>query len=194
MDVFRQIFPALGSRLKPRGGSGPGRQPSGSVIDVDPQEREISALFASIDSYVALCESTNLGRLQRLMNEYFAACADSVEHEGGLIDKFVGDAAVKMFGARNLPTIMHIGPIGSRLNSSAGWRVFAPDGRKSLRTIGRSDADKGASRALAECMELESNQPGATNGIRTNPTMVLVDSISAEIKLPNTGRLPTWPA
>ncbi len=60
---------------------------------------DISAFFVSIDSYVALAEKLSLPLLNELMPAYFSLCADAIQHEGGIVDKFVGDVVAAFFGA-----------------------------------------------------------------------------------------------
>jgi adenylate cyclase len=62
------------------------------------EETAITALFASIEGYMALAEQVPLPKLGELMNEYFALSAEVIEAEQGNLDKFVGDVAVTWFG------------------------------------------------------------------------------------------------
>jgi adenylate cyclase len=67
-------------------------------------EREISAFFASVDSYVGLSEQIPLPLLNVLMTAYFSECEKAIISEQGTLDKFIGDAAVAFFGApKNQP-------------------------------------------------------------------------------------------
>ncbi len=62
------------------------------------EEMAITALFASIEGYVTLAEQVPPPKLKKLMDEYFALCAEVTEAEQGNLDKFVGDVAVTWFG------------------------------------------------------------------------------------------------
>ena len=62
-------------------------------------ETEVSAFFANMASYVAIAERLPLAQLREVMNAYFGACGDEIQAQGGLIDKFIGDSVVAMFGA-----------------------------------------------------------------------------------------------
>lgn len=62
-----------------------------------PRECEITAFFASVDSYVSLAEKLPLPLLNELMTSYYTACTDAIKEGRGIFDKFVGDAAVAWF-------------------------------------------------------------------------------------------------
>ena len=72
---------------------------SGEVPRTTGEDRELTAFFGSIHAYVTLAEQLPLAQLPGLMNEYFTACTDAIQDEGGLLDKYIGDAVVAMFGA-----------------------------------------------------------------------------------------------
>ncbi len=72
---------------------------SGEAPRIGGENRELTAFFGSINSYVALAEQLPLAQLPELMNAYFTACTDSIQEEGGTLDKCIGDAVVAMFGA-----------------------------------------------------------------------------------------------
>ena len=81
MELLRKLF---GRRAKP--------EPVAS-------EKEITAFFASVDSYVSLSEQIPLPLLNELMTAYFSECEETIVSEQGTLDKFVGDAMVAFFGA-----------------------------------------------------------------------------------------------
>ena len=60
---------------------------------------EITAYFSDIQGFTTISEQLPAGRLVELMNEYLTACTDIVLEERGLLDKYIGDAVVVMFGA-----------------------------------------------------------------------------------------------
>ncbi|HUL54392.1 MAG TPA: adenylate/guanylate cyclase domain-containing protein [Opitutaceae bacterium] len=62
-------------------------------------EEVITAYFSDIESFSALAEKMAPARLVEFMNEYFTACTDILQEEGGTLDKYIGDAVVAMFGA-----------------------------------------------------------------------------------------------
>ncbi len=62
-------------------------------------EENITAYFSDIQSFSAFSEKLTPPRLVALMNEYFTACTDIVQAEGGSLDKYIGDAVVAIYGA-----------------------------------------------------------------------------------------------
>ena len=71
-----------------------GEQPdlSGRVVEITP-------FFASVQDYVGFAERMPLVQLPGLLNAYFTASCEAIESEGGMVDKFIGDAIVATFGA-----------------------------------------------------------------------------------------------
>lgn len=62
-------------------------------------EREITAIFISIENYVGIAEVVPLSRLTAFMNDYFERCGDPLHAEGVTIDKYMGDIVVAMAGS-----------------------------------------------------------------------------------------------
>lgn len=63
------------------------------------QKRAVSVLFADIRGFTALSEELPLEQLIPLLNEYLASMTDAVHRHGGMINKFIGDAVMAIFGA-----------------------------------------------------------------------------------------------
>jgi adenylate cyclase len=61
--------------------------------------REASVLFADVRGFTGLAERTAAPDLLRLLNAYLTAMSRSIEHEGGVVDKYMGDAVMAVFGA-----------------------------------------------------------------------------------------------
>jgi adenylate cyclase len=60
--------------------------------------REVTVLFSDIRGFTTLAEVIGARRIVDLLNEYFAYMADVIGAEGGIIDKFIGDAVMALFG------------------------------------------------------------------------------------------------
>jgi adenylate cyclase len=60
---------------------------------------EVTVLMADIRDFTPLTERLPPRRLVRLLNRYFTAMVDECEAQGGMIDKFIGDAIMVVFGA-----------------------------------------------------------------------------------------------
>jgi adenylate cyclase len=63
------------------------------------EEREIGALFVDIVGSTAMAVSMPPTEVVRLLNRFFGVVVGVVEAEGGMVNKFEGDAALCVFGA-----------------------------------------------------------------------------------------------
>jgi class 3 adenylate cyclase/CheY-like chemotaxis protein len=60
--------------------------------------REVTVLVADIRGFSALAESLGARRVVDLLNEYYSYMADVIGLEDGIMDKYVGAAAMALFG------------------------------------------------------------------------------------------------
>lgn len=63
------------------------------------EKREVTVLFADIQGFTPLTESMEPHALVALLNRWLTAMVAEIEREGGVINKFAGDAVVAIFGA-----------------------------------------------------------------------------------------------
>jgi adenylate cyclase len=63
------------------------------------EEREVAALFVDVVGSTSLALALPPTEVVRLLNRFFRIVIDVVEGEGGLVNKFEGDAALCVFGA-----------------------------------------------------------------------------------------------
>ncbi|MFL5823933.1 MAG: adenylate/guanylate cyclase domain-containing protein [Solirubrobacteraceae bacterium] len=63
------------------------------------EEREIAALFVDVVGSTSLALAVPPSEVVRLLNRFFRIVVEAVEAEGGLVNKFEGDAALCVFGA-----------------------------------------------------------------------------------------------
>ncbi|MBF0277105.1 MAG: adenylate/guanylate cyclase domain-containing protein [SAR324 cluster bacterium] len=61
--------------------------------------RTVSILFSDIRSFTSLSERLTTEEVFTLLNRYFSVWERVVERHGGVIDKFIGDAVMVVFGA-----------------------------------------------------------------------------------------------
>ena len=63
------------------------------------EEREVTVMFTDIVGFTALAESMPAPRVAALLNEHFGLVDRYVEAEGGVVDKYIGDAVMAFWGA-----------------------------------------------------------------------------------------------
>jgi adenylate cyclase len=61
--------------------------------------REVTVLFADIRDFTSFSESRPAQEVVALLNAYFAAVVPVIEGEGGVLDKYIGDGIMAIFGA-----------------------------------------------------------------------------------------------
>ena len=68
-------------------------------ITLGGETRAVATLFADVRGFTAMTEGMEPQRVIALLNEVMERAADAVESEGGVVDKFVGDEVMAVFGA-----------------------------------------------------------------------------------------------
>jgi len=63
------------------------------------ETREITVFFSDLAGFSSLSEGLAPDAVVRLMNVYLGAMTEEIERHGGIVDKYIGDAIVALFGA-----------------------------------------------------------------------------------------------
>lgn len=63
------------------------------------EEREVTVLFSDLRSFTSMCEGRSPQEMLGILNHYFTRMSGIVEKHGGIVDKYVGDAMMAIFGA-----------------------------------------------------------------------------------------------
>jgi adenylate cyclase len=63
------------------------------------EEREVTVLFSDLRDFTSMSESLSPQELLAILNLYFTRMSGIVETHGGVIDKYVGDGLMAIFGA-----------------------------------------------------------------------------------------------
>jgi adenylate cyclase len=72
---------------------------SDQLPELDGETREVTIWFSDIAGFSTIAETMDAKDLVAHLNAHFALVGQAIEAEGGIIDKYVGDAVVAIFGA-----------------------------------------------------------------------------------------------
>ncbi|HUP29703.1 MAG TPA: adenylate/guanylate cyclase domain-containing protein [Usitatibacter sp.] len=68
-------------------------------IELGGEERDVTVMFTDIRNYTALCETLTPQQSLSLLNQFLTAISEVVEKHGGVVDKYLGDGVMALFGA-----------------------------------------------------------------------------------------------
>jgi class 3 adenylate cyclase/tetratricopeptide (TPR) repeat protein len=68
----------------------------GPLLD---RRQEVAVLFCDVRDYTALSEGLQPEEVMDLLNEWFGEATRAIRRHGGMVDKFIGDAVMALFGA-----------------------------------------------------------------------------------------------
>jgi adenylate cyclase len=72
---------------------------SPSALRLGGEERELTVLFADVRDFTTVAERLSASELVATMNEFFTAMTDAVLAHRGMLDKYIGDSLMAVFGA-----------------------------------------------------------------------------------------------
>lgn len=68
-------------------------------IELGGEERRVSVLFTDLRDFTAISEQKSPQELVDFLNGYLTQASNLVEQHGGVVDKYIGDAVMAVFGA-----------------------------------------------------------------------------------------------
>lgn len=73
-----------------------------SRLKLGGDRRHISMLFSDLAGFTSMSEVLDPQKLVAVLNEYLHEMAEIVKQEGGMVDKYIGDAIMALYGAPNV--------------------------------------------------------------------------------------------
>jgi adenylate cyclase len=67
-------------------------------VELGGEEREVTVLFCDIRGFTKLSESRPPTEVLNALNAFFSVVSDIIESHGGVVDKYIGDAVMALFG------------------------------------------------------------------------------------------------
>ena len=110
--------------------SGAGKEKLGEALGGE--NREVTVLFCDIRSFTAMSEKMAAADVVSLLNRYFTALGKCITNHHGIINKYIGDAIMAIFGA----------PVSSE-NSAKDAFAAAIDMRKALQSVNEDFSKEG---------------------------------------------------
>lgn len=104
-DAFNQMTAGLAERDRVRNLLGKVVSPEiatqllASELKLGGEEREVTILFSDLRDFTSLSEQLPPTEVLALLNRYLDRMSGIIERHGGVIDKYIGDAIMALFGA-----------------------------------------------------------------------------------------------
>lgn len=68
-------------------------------VELGGEERVVSVLFSDVRNFTELCEGRDAEEVLSLLNRYLTEVGGIIDAHGGVVDKYMGDAVMALFGA-----------------------------------------------------------------------------------------------
>jgi class 3 adenylate cyclase/tetratricopeptide (TPR) repeat protein len=72
--------------------------PARAAVPVAAERRLVSVLFADLVGFTALAEHRDPEEVRDILSRYFESCRSVIEQHGGVVEKFIGDAVMAVWG------------------------------------------------------------------------------------------------
>ena len=103
-------------------------QACGRQLAVEPPLREarktVTVLFADVEGSTGLGERLDAESLRRVMSRFFEEMASVLEHHGGSVEKFIGDAVMAVFGIPSVHEDDALRAVRAAIEMRAALRVL----------------------------------------------------------------------
>ncbi len=101
-------------------------------INLGGVEREVTVMMADIRGFTELSEHESPARVVSLLNEYHSIMTDIIHSHGGIVDKFIGDAIMALFGV----PVLHEDETAKAVQCAVAMIRQLPDLNMKLRDTG----------------------------------------------------------
>ena len=71
----------------------------GGDIELGGEERDVTVMFTDIRNFTAIVEKLTPDQSLQLLNEFLTVISEVIETHGGVVDKYLGDGVMALFGA-----------------------------------------------------------------------------------------------
>ena len=92
-----------------------------------PQRRVVTTLFADVKGFTAMSEKVEPEDVREVMNRCFGLLSQVVDEHGGLVDKYVGDCLMALFGAKTSEEDDAARAVAAALKMQAVLAAFASE-------------------------------------------------------------------
>jgi len=108
-------------------------------IELGGEEREVTILFSDVRNFTELCENRSPQEVLSILNAYLTRVSNVIESQGGVVDKFIGDAVMSLFGA----PLSHADDASRALRTATGMCAALQELNKEFRQQGRPELSIG---------------------------------------------------